>query len=40
MDFQKANRHTVSRLTVYIIWDAKNRYAVLQGDIKVRCSTF
>lgn len=27
------------RLTVYIVWATKYRYAVLQGDIKLRCRT-
>jgi putative transposase len=39
MDFQRANGHTVSRLTVHIVWATKYRYAVLQGDIKIRCRT-
>lgn len=39
MDFQRSNGHTVSRLTVHVVWATKYRYAVLQGDIKVRCRT-
>lgn len=39
MDFQRTNGHTVSRLTVHIVWATKYRYAVLQGDIKTRCRT-
>ena len=39
MDFQRVNGHTVSRLTVHIVWATKYRYAVLQGDIKIRCRT-
>ncbi|MCW2119481.1 IS200/IS605 family transposase [Flavobacterium sp. 7A] len=39
MDFQRVNGHTVSRLTVHIVWATKYRYAVLQGDIKTRCRT-
>ena len=39
MDFQRTNGHTVSRLTVHIVWATKYRYAVLQGDIKLRCRT-
>ena len=37
MDFQRVNGHTVSRLTVHIVWSTKYRYKVLDGDIKVRC---
>lgn len=29
--------HTVSRLTVHIVWVTKYRYKVLQGDIQNRC---
>ena len=29
--------HTVSQLTVHLIWITKYRYPVLQGDIQVRC---
>lgn len=36
-DFQRTNAHTVSRLTVHIVWSTKYRYKVLEGDIKVRC---
>ena len=36
---QRTNGHTVSRLTVHLVWATKYRYAVLQGDIKVRCRT-
>lgn len=39
MVFQRANGHTVSRLTFHIVWAIKYRYAVLQGDIKIRCRT-
>jgi putative transposase len=35
MDFQRVNGHSVSRLTVHIVWATKYRYAVLQGDIKI-----
>ncbi|MFT6866903.1 MAG: putative transposase [Cyclobacteriaceae bacterium] len=34
---QRINGHSVSRLTVHIVWSTKYRYSVLQGDIKVRC---
>ena len=36
-NYQRTNSHTVSRLTVYIVWSTKYRYSVLKGDIKVRC---
>jgi putative transposase len=39
MSFQRSNGHTVSRLTVHIVWSTKYRYPVLVGDIKVRCRT-
>jgi putative transposase len=37
MDSQRSNGHTVSRLTVHIVWSTKYRYTVLEGDIKSRC---
>ena len=37
--FQRSNSHSVSRLTVHIVWSTKYRYDVLTGDIKVRCRT-
>ena len=36
-DFQRSNSHTVSRLSVHMVWSTKYRYNVLQGDIKSRC---
>ena len=36
-DFQRSNAHTVSRLTVHVVWSTKYRYKVLKGDIKSRC---
>lgn len=36
----KENRHsshTISRLTVHVVWVTKYRYHVLEGEIKVRC---
>jgi putative transposase len=39
MDSQRSNGHSVSRLTVHLVWATKYRYAVLEGDIKVRCRT-
>ena len=37
MESQRSNGHTVSRLTVHIVWSTKYRYSVLEGDIKRRC---
>ena len=37
MNFQRSNGHTVSRLTVHIVWATKYRYPVLKGDIQMRC---
>lgn len=34
MDFQRTNGHTLSRLTVHVVWATKYSFAVLQGDIK------
>ena len=34
---QRVNGHTVSRLTVHIVWSTKYRYSVLLGDIQHRC---
>lgn len=31
--------HTVSRLTVHIVWVTKYRYKVWTGDIQLRCRT-
>ena len=37
MPEQRVNGHTVSRLTVHIVWSTKYRYSVLQGDIQNDC---
>ena len=37
MTKQRTNGHTVSRLTVHIVWSTKYRYKVLKGDIQKRC---
>ena len=37
MDFQRTNGPSVSKLTAHIVWVTKYRYAVLEGDIKMRC---
>jgi len=39
MESQRTNGHTVSRLTVHLVWSTKYRYSVLEGDIKTRCRT-
>ena len=36
-EFQRSNAHTVSGLTVHVVWSTKYRYKVLKGDIKSRC---
>ena len=37
MENQRTSGHTVSRLTVHIVWSTKYRYKVLDGDVKLRC---
>jgi len=37
MKEQRSNGHTVSTLTVHLVWSTKYRYGVLLGDIKMRC---
>lgn len=37
MKDQRQSGHTVTRLTVHIVWVTKYRYPVLQGDIQQRC---
>lgn len=39
MELQRTNGHSVSKLTVHIVWSTKYRYKVLEGDIKQRCRT-
>lgn len=36
---QRVNGHTVSRLSVHIVWSTKYRYSVLVGDVQKRCRT-
>lgn len=38
MGSPRYSHHTVSNLSVHIVWVTKYRYKVLTGDIKVRCS--
>ena len=33
----RRSSHTVSRLSVHLVWSTKYRYKVLEGDIKVWC---
>ena len=37
MSEYRYSSHTVTRLTVHIVWVTKYRYHVLKGDIQVRC---
>ena len=37
MSENRHNSHSVTRLSVHLVWVTKYRYAVLQGDIKQRC---
>lgn len=39
VEYQRANGHTVSRMTAHIVWTTKYRYPVLVGDIQLRCRT-
>ena len=36
---QRSNGHTVSRLTVPIVWCTKYSYSILKGAIQMRCRT-
>ncbi|WP_029477777.1 IS200/IS605 family transposase, partial [Deinococcus frigens] len=33
----RSGSHSVTRLTVHIVWVTKYRYAVLRGEVQVRC---
>lgn len=37
MTEQRRGSHTVTRLTVHLVWVTKCRYPVLQGEIQKRC---
>ena len=37
MKDNRHSSHSVSRLTVHLVWVTKYRYHVLEGEIKVRC---
>ena len=39
MTEQRTKGHSVSNLTVHIVWATKYRYKVLEGDIQQRCRT-
>ncbi len=39
MGRNRHGRHTVSRLTVHIVWVTKYRYHVRKGDMQKRCRT-
>ena len=37
IDINRHSSHTITRLTVHIIWVTKYRYPVLKGEIQKRC---
>lgn len=37
MTENRFNSHSITRLTVHLVWVTKYRYPVLQGEIKQRC---
>ena len=37
MEENRKNSHSVSRLSVHIVWVTKYRYHVLTGDVQLRC---
>ena len=37
MGYQRSNGHTVSNLTVHLVWSTKYRFPVLEGDVQSRC---
>ncbi len=37
MAHNRRGNHTISRLTVHLVWVTKYRYHVLQGEIQKRC---
>jgi len=39
MPEQRSKGHSVSRLSVHLVWSTKYRYHVLKGDIQIRCRT-
>ncbi|WP_339607547.1 transposase [uncultured Roseivirga sp.] len=38
-NYQRTNSHTVSRITVHIVWSTKYRYSVLKDDVEIRVIT-
>ena len=39
MSSNRHGSHTVTRLTVHVVWVTKYRYHVLKGDVQKRCRT-
>ena len=39
MERNRYSSHTVTRLTVHVVWVTKYRYQVLKGDMQKRCRT-
>ncbi len=39
MERNRYGNHTVTRLTVHIVWVTKYRYQVLKGEVQQRCRT-
>ena len=37
MTEQRYGSHTITRLTVHLVWVTKYRYHVLKGDVQIRC---
>jgi putative transposase len=37
MSDQRRGSHTVTRLTVHLVWVTKYRYPVLKGEVQKRC---
>jgi putative transposase len=37
MSNQRVNGHTLSRLTVHIVWSTKYRFSILEGDVQKTC---
>lgn len=39
MERNRHSSHTITRLTVHVVWVTKYRYQVLKGDVQKRCRT-
>lgn len=37
MEYLRKSSHSVHQLHVHVVWSTKYRYAVLRGDIQIRC---